>query len=372
MGIRDMLSEVASTYDRTAGSTREVRGQQVLRAVASRTDLALPDGFKAKGHGGQTTPAATPWIGIFDTSGERDPKKGLYLAYIFSADLKNVTLTLQQGITWLEDRLGRGLAREAHLRHHAARLRRAVRRQERQGWADEPELRDRAARPKAYEAASVIAKSYETAALPSDVALMEDLLVAIGSLRRAEEADRVWWMSDDADALEMSYTPGGTHAQPVIDPLAGFHPKSSGEYLAQITARQQVKQRSHEKLIEDFGHFVVGRGYSPVTRGQHPKDLVLRRSDSSEVGSDAEWLVEAKVVRSGNPTKAVREAVGQLYEYRHFLYEGEREPFLIGLFSEEIGVYAPYLEERGIASVWREGAQWGGSSKAQAWGLASA
>ncbi|MEV4946067.1 DUF3578 domain-containing protein [Streptomyces sp. NPDC053755] len=367
MGIRDMLSEVARTYDRNAGSTRDVKGQQVLRGVASRTDLALPAGFKAKGHGGQTTPAATPWIGIFDEGGERDPKKGLYLAYIFSADLKNVTLTLQQGITWLEERLGRGVAREAHLRHHAARLRRAVRRQERQGWTDEPELRDRAARPRAYEAASVIAKSYDTAALPSDVALMDDLLEAITSLRRAEEADRIWWMSDAADALEMSYTPGGA-VQPVADPLAGFQPKNSGEYVAQITARQQVKQRSHEKLIEDFGHFVVRRGYSPFTRGQHPKDLVLRRIGAAE--SDVEWLVEAKVVRNGNPTKAVREAVGQLYEYRHFLYERQPEPFLIGLFSEEIGAYAPYLEERGIASIWRDGARWAGSPKAREWGMA--
>ncbi|MFI2366906.1 MrcB family domain-containing protein [Streptomyces sp. NPDC018833] len=364
-----MLSEVANTYDRTAGSRRDVKGQQVLRRVASRTDLALPSGFSAKGHGGQTTPAATPWIGIFDERGQSDPKKGLYLAYIFSADLKNVTLTLQQGITWLEERLGKGIAREAHLRRHAARLRRSVKRQERQGWVDEPELRDKAARPRAYQAASVIAKSYDTAALPSDVTLMEDLLVAIESLRRAEEADRVWWMSDDADALEMSYEPGG-HVHPVADPLAGFQPKNSSEYVAQIMARQQVKQRSHEKLIEDFGIYVADRGYAPITRGQHPKDLVLRRP-GAEAETGDEWLIEAKVVRNGNPTTAVREAVGQLYEYRHFLYQQQSEPFLIGLFSEEIGVYAPYLEERGIASIWQHGAGWGGSFMAREWGMTS-
>jgi hypothetical protein len=367
MGIRDMLSEVANTYDRTAGSRRDVKGQQVLRGVASRTDLALPPGFSAKGHGGQTTPAATPWIGIFDERGESDPKMGLYLAYIFSADLRNVTLTLQQGITWLEERLGRGVAREAHLRRHAARLRRAVRRQDRQGWINEPELRDRAARPRAYEAASVIAKSYDTTALPSDVTLMEDLMVAIEALRRAEEADRIWWMSDDSDALQMSYDPGG-HAHPTPDPLAGFQPKSSSEYVVQIKARQQVKQRSHEKLIEDFGNYIKQCGYAPITLGQHPKDLVLRQP-ATEQG--AEWLVEAKVVRNGNSTTAVREAVGQLYEYRHFLYQRQLEPFLIGLFSEEIGVYAPYLEERGIASIWRDGAGWGGSSTAQGWGMTS-
>ncbi|MEU6620150.1 DUF3578 domain-containing protein [Streptomyces litmocidini] len=367
MGIRDLLGEVASTYDRTAGSRKDVVGQQVLRGVASRTDLALPQGYKAEGHGGQTTPAATPWIGIFAEEGNKDPKRGLYLAYIFSADLKNVTLTLQQGITWLEERLGKGRAREEHLRHHAARLRRAVRRQERQGWVDEPELRDKAARPRAYEAASVIAKTYDTAALPSDVTLMEDLLVGIAFLQRVQEADRVWWLSDDADALEMSYEPGG-HVSPAADPLADFHPKDSSDYVAEIKARQQVKRRTHEKLIEDFGAHIAERGYAPITRLQHPKDLVLRRQGEEE-GGGQEWLVEAKAVRNGNPTAAVREALGQLYEYRHFLYREQAEPFLIGLFSEEIGVYAPYLEEQGIASVWRSDDGWGGSPQSRDWGM---
>ncbi|OII64224.1 hypothetical protein BJP40_20905 [Streptomyces sp. CC53] len=368
MGIRDMLSEVASTYDRTAGSRREVRGQQVLRGVASRTDLALPPGFRAKGHGGQTTPAATPWIGIFDEHGDPDPKRDLYLAYIFSADLQSVALTLQQGITWLEKRLGKGVAREAHLRHHADRLRRALHRQERQGWVDEPELRDKAARPRAYEAASVIAKIYDTSALPGDVALMEDLLIAIKQLRRVEEADRIWWKSDATDVLEISYEPDGHTSRVPTDPLAGFRPKDSGDYVAEIKARQQVKKRSHEKLIEDFGHHACDRGYNPITEMQHPRDLVLRRHGAAADPSD-EWLVEAKVVRRGNPTTAVREAVGQLYEYRHFLYRRQPEPYLIGLFSEEIGAYAPYLEEQGIASIWRAGTEWGGSPRARAWGM---
>ncbi|MFK0226508.1 MrcB family domain-containing protein [Streptomyces sp. NPDC090303] len=366
MGIRDLLGEVASTYDRTAGSRKDVVGQQVLRRVASRTDLALPLGFKAEGHGGQTTPAATPWIGIFAEEGDKDPKRGLYLAYIFSADLKNVSLTLQQGITWLEERLGRGRAREEHLRHHAARLRRAVRRQERQGWVNEPELRDKAARPRAYEAASVIARTYDTGALPSDVTLMEDLLNGIAFLRQVQEADRVWWQSDSADALEMSYDPAG-HSARVVDPLAGFHPKDSGDYVVEIKARQQVKRRSHEKLVKDFGDHIVERGYHPITHLQHPKDLVLRRQ--GEEAGGPEWLVEAKIVRNGNPTAAVREALGQLFEYRHFLYGEDSRPLLIGLFSEDIGVYAPYLEGQGIASVWQSGEEWDGSPSSRSWGM---
>ncbi|GGR22313.1 MrcB family domain-containing protein [Streptomyces roseolus] len=373
MGIRDLLAEVASTYDRAAGSTREVKGQQVLRGVATRTDLVLPPGFRAEGHGGQTTPAATPWIGVFDTRGMQDPKKGLYLAYIFSADLKNVTLTLQQGITWLEEPLGKGRAREEHLRHHAARLRRAVKRRENVGWVDEPDLRDSATRPRAYEAASVIAKVYDTAKLPGDIALLEDLYVGVQSLRRAEEFDRLWWASGENDAFQLAYALKAHGEQDEFsprdfDPLAEFRPKDSGEYTAEIRARQQVKQRTHEKLVDDFGRHVVGRGFTPITLRQHPKDLVLRQQEPAE-GQVDEWLVEAKIVRHGNPTVAVREALGQLFEYRHFLYPKQPAPFLLGLFSEEIGVYSSYLEEHGVASVWQSADGWDGSARARGWGM---
>lgn len=198
MGIQDLLREVAATYDRRAGSGREVIGQQVLRAVNKRTDLLLPAGFTAVGHGGQTTPAATPWIGLFDSAGNTDPKRGLYLAYIFSADLKNAALTLQQGITWLEGKLGKGRAREEQLRRSASRLRKALDSKRRQGWVDEPMLRDASTRPKAYEAASVIARIYATDALPREVDLQADLMHAVTLLRRAEVADQVWWLEGKA------------------------------------------------------------------------------------------------------------------------------------------------------------------------------
>lgn len=365
-----MLSEVASTYDRTATSKREVKGQQVLRAIAGRTDLALPPGFRAKGHGGRTTPASTPWIGVFEENGQRDPSRGLYLAYIFSADLKNVTLTLQQGITWLEVRLGRGQAREDHLRRRSAQLRRAIRRQDRQGWIETPSFRFDAERPRAYEAASIIARTYDTSALPSDVALIEDLLVGIRFLRLTEAVDQVWWEGDGSEGPEVFYDQGEHGTQPSDDPLANFLPKDSSDYKAEITSRQQVKRRSHEALINDFGLYVVERGFEPITRLQHPKDLVLRSQGAPKDSGD-EWLVEAKIVRNGNPTQAVREALGQLFEYQHFLYQKQPEPFLIGLFSQEIGAYAPYLEKRGIASIWRDGSGWDGSSRAREWGMTS-
>lgn len=213
----------------------------------------------------------------------------------------------------------------------------------------------------------MIARTYATARLPDEVVLQSDLMHAVDLLRDAEVANHAWWIADSGQPLEVGYdvsSHGGGE-----DPLAGFRPKDSSDYVANIKAKQQVKRRSHEKLIKDFAIHSASRGYAAKTDGQHPKDLVLSRHGAGVEGPD-EWLVEAKVVRNGNPTEAVRQAVGQLYEYRHFLYPEERRPYLIGLFSEEIGVYSGYLEHHGIASIWQTGDAWDGSPLAHKWRLA--
>jgi hypothetical protein len=369
MGIRDLLREIARTYDADAGTKREVVGQRVLRAVKERKDLALPAGLVAEGHGGQATAAATPWIGVFDPKINSAAQRGLYLAYIFSADLQTVSLTLQQGITELEDRLGRGTPRQEHLRRQAERLRRAVATQRRQGWVNEPKLRHGADRPKAYEAASVIARPYTLSELPDEEVIYDDLLHAAELLRRTHDAHRLWLYEDSGGPLAVNYEPDG-HQVGETDALAGFHPKDSSDYIANIVARQQVKKRYHEALIASFGQHIVSRGYVPITRLMHPKDLVLRR-DGEDGKNHKEWLVEAKIIRSENPTEAVRQAVGQLYEYSHFLYHEKKlaEPHLIGLFNEDVGTYSAYLARLGIAAIWQVGNDWEGSEAAVKWGM---
>lgn len=368
MGIRDLLLEIAHTYEASEGTKREVKGQIVLREVKDRIDLPLPTGLFAEGHGGQSTAAATPWIGVFDPEINSSAQRGLYLAYIFSADLRSVSLTLQQGITHLEYRLGKGQARQDHLRRQAARLRRALGRQRRNEWVDEPELRHGAARPKAYEAASVMARQYDVVDLPQETVLADDLVYAADALKRTSVAERLWWFEDVESQLEVSY-PSNDHMVSEDDPLAGFQPKDSSDYIANIAAKQQIKRRRHEALIAEFGIHIVSRGFTPTTRLMHPRDLVLRRQSEGEGGD--EWLVEAKVVRHENPTDAVRQSVGQLFEYSHFLYRERSlpEPHLIGLFTEDVGIYSGYLEQRGIASIWRTRSGWDGSPTAEGWGM---
>jgi hypothetical protein len=134
------------------------------------------------------------------------------------------------------------------------------------------------------------------------------------------------------------------------DPLAHFKPKSSGDYVARLSAQVLVKQRSHEQLVSDFGQWAIERGFSASTE-VHPRDLVL--------GRDArEWLVEAKVVYLGNATRAVREATAQLLMYRHLLYEAA-QPTMLALFSESIGdLYVRFLSTLDIGAAWRTDDGW--------------
>jgi hypothetical protein len=68
----------------------------------------------------------------------------------------------------------------------------------------------------------------------------------------------------------------------------------------------------------------------------------------------------------------VREAIGQLFEYRRFLYAGTSiDPTLVGLFSEPIGdAYVGLLQELGIEAVWRDAGLWKGTPRALSGGLA--
>ena len=134
-----------------------------------------------------------------------------------------------------------------------------------------------------------------------------------------------------------------------------FAPKDSSDYVASLTGRVIVKSRSHERLVRDFGEWGQAHGLQPST--PHPRDLVLK-------SPDREWLIEAKVVYDGNAADAARAAIGQLMDYRHFLYTlpGLPAPALLALFSEPIGdQYAGLLASLSIAPVWRAGDNWGGS-----------
>ncbi|MEU3775460.1 DUF3578 domain-containing protein [Streptomyces sp. NPDC032472] len=366
MTMRDLLLEVAGTYDQKAGTREHVPGQKVLRAVSSRTDLGQLNGLTVAGFGGKGTAASAPWIGLFDPEINSNPKTGLYLAYIFSTDLTSVTLTLQQGVTNLSEKIKERRALLTHLERQAERLFRALPSALAAQWSHQPSL-GKGDRPEAYEAASVAARRYAIDGMPSEAELQRDLRVATSLLQRAAAADTAWRAATD-DHRPVFDLPKQRSKRPV--PASGFKPRNSSGYIANIAAQQQVKSQKHEALIRDFGAYIETRSYTPTNVQIHPKDLTLRPAGKA-APEGQEWLVEVKVVRNGDVTAAVREAVGQLREYSYFLYRERKlpAPHLIALFSEDIGAYAPYLEDQGIAAIWQTDGGWAGTLTAAAWGM---
>ena len=332
------------------------------------SDLPLPHGFVASGKGGQGSASSTPWIGVFGESINTQAQEGLYLAYIFDSTRTSVTLTLQQGVTRLSDVYPKLGDRLRELKRRARHLRAGLEPELAAQWAHAPTFNSKLERPRAYEAASVAARRYEIASLPAEDVLAEELRVASLLLRDAAASHRVW-LQQPSDDEPVVYEGEGHLPSPADDPLDGFRPNDSSDYYVHIKGGRRRRERHHEELIKDFGLHVVMRGYQPITLGMYPRDLVLRRP---AVDPQRSWLVEGKAVKKGNATQAVREAVGQLYEYSYYwhLKRGEPKPHLVALFTEDIGHYAEYLEEHGIASIWRtEDGGWAGSPTAVSWDL---
>ncbi|MGY4968484.1 MrcB family domain-containing protein [Streptomyces nigrescens] len=355
MTLQGFLSEVGSTYERAAGTSSPAA--RLLRSAPSSFEPHVPGGYVIKGSAGNGAGAFCPWVAFFDPDETTTATRGMYLVYLFAEDMKTVSLSLNQGVTELREAFGTTKAEE-RLRGEAAAIRGAMPDSDATDLEDAIDLGGRPGLPRAYEAGNILARIYEIHSLPSEDILKQDL-------------QRMIKLYQDALALreELRSTTRGviTTIKPkqevAPDPLLHFAPKSDSEYVQKIASRVLKKSRKHETLVRRYGAFLAEAGFAAGTN-VHPRDIVARRD-----GND--WLIEAKVVRRGNVTHAVREAIGQLATYSFLLYPTATQPLRMALFTEAIGdVYVRLLRHQGIASVWPTEKGWAGSPEAVAAGLA--
>ncbi|MDQ6773382.1 MAG: DUF3578 domain-containing protein, partial [Candidatus Dormibacteraeota bacterium] len=274
----------------------------------------------------------------------------------FSADLASVTLSVMQGITRLSRQLGAAAARE-RLALDARAIRGSI--GSMVGWDTRMELASTGFRQRAYEAGAIAARRYEIDELPADSVLRRDLARSLALYQTAVSAKRHLLQARPGEVASSSVI--RDTADDGEDPLAGFKPKNSDDYMAHLIGRTLVKSRRHERLIADYGRWAGERGFK--ISSEHPIDLVLRRDQAA-------WLVEGKVLYGGNANHAVRAALGQLYAYRHFLYRTREAIGLLAVFAEPIGnAFVTFLEECGVGSVWKDSEGWSGSPRASEAGL---
>lgn len=143
-----------------------------------------------------------------------------------------------------------------------------------------------------------------------------------------------------------------------IMPISGtFAPKSEEEYVANIAASRQVKTRHHERLVRLAGEQLRALGAAVST--PHPIDLL--------VTAPHQVVFEAKAVGSRDPLLCVREAIGQLLVYRHFVLKDGKCPACILLNKPPGPAVVEFVEGvAGFMIAWLDG------SEKLCWGTASA
>ena len=88
------------------------------------TQAIAEPGLIAKGRCGVSGRwAHVPWVGLFDPAITDGAQHGFYIVYLFSADMKRVYLSINQGTTEVKDELGAGEETFNELRSRAAIMR---------------------------------------------------------------------------------------------------------------------------------------------------------------------------------------------------------------------------------------------------------
>jgi hypothetical protein len=139
--------------------------------------------------------------------------------------------------------------------------------------------------------------------------------------------------------------------------LRPFVYRADAAYQAGSNVPLGERKRHHETLVNDFASWLRERGLSPVN------------NRSIDIGViDPPVIVEAKYVPDEDGWASyIREAVGQLYEYRWFGQGPSTSASLAFLASRRPpATWLRYLEEdRSIAVIWSSGTGFGLSSLAE-------
>ena len=123
--------------------------------------------------------------------------------------------------------------------------------------------------------------------------------------------------------------------------LKPFKAKADTDYLSLVPGGRFRRGRKHETLVNDFASWLAERG------------LAVGRNAAIDLGlNEPPAIIEAKNLTTW--PKAIREAVGQLYEYRYFEV-ARPDASLIFLASEPVPEdWTRYLEQdRRIGVAWR-------------------
>jgi hypothetical protein len=347
--------------------------QQALRAAGDLLKQLVPPGYITRVSGAAANLPELPWIAVLDSDQTTTAQRGIYLVYLYNHDLTRVYLSLNQGFTRHREQARRVKRKESA---GATQLERALTSVSRETLQLRSHLHEVIARqPRTstaislgssgelglgYEAGHMYGFCYETNNMPPSELLRSDLLSMLRPYAMAcAFADQQSlikpgsWTTESGDSDYKR-----REAKSTTPNFDDFTPKDSTDVVAtwQHVADQQIRSRKHEFLIEEFGTHVRTRGIKVTNRNIGKRDLLMK----DEAG--VEYLVEAKTV-SHDGEAAVRDAIGQLFAYRHQYYDKAARPKMVALFNLPIDqIWQDLLLELEIAWIARDGACWSASA----------
>src|SRR6266478_6919388 len=181
--LRDVLEHIGKDYlaakDESFKShplARFIRkdGPEEMGRVIADPQLILKGGCGVSGQW-----ASVPWIGVFDPAITDGAQQGFYIVYLFSADMKRVYLSLNQGTTEVQTELGSGEETFDELRSRAAIMRERAPDFRKRLNTKTIDLASDRFFPRGYEAGHAFGREYQIASLPSENVLTGDLKEAV-------------------------------------------------------------------------------------------------------------------------------------------------------------------------------------------------
>jgi hypothetical protein len=365
MSLRVLLSAPAALgYDHTGDSQQPAQKE----LVNSRKELLryVPVGYRIKKSGVAVNLPVIPWISILNPELTTTTQAGLYIVYLYSADMKKLFLSMNQGYTRhaeVAELAGfKGKAKHARacetLKSEANDLLAGLRLRELVPFrnAYTISLGAEGNLPKGYEAGHIAGYEYSLSNLPDEEVLQDDLnsMFTIydatreinDEIRSLGEKERIT-VSKDLKTVSRSFAK--------TDISTGFfEPRTTSEYVAHFTKMTYQVSPLHEALLTEFAKFAESKAWEPVNKKIGARDLVLVGKSGIEV------LVEAKTVGRSQEL-VVRQAIGQLFSYRYVYYQGDDIP-LIALFNRPISeLWQGLLTSLNIDFIYSHDSKWEGT-----------
>jgi hypothetical protein len=366
MSLKEILeAPVLLRYDMKAGQKQPA--QKALLLARNDFKNFVPVGYKIRVSGSAVNIPEIPWISILNPELTTTTQAGLYLVYLYSADLTALYISMNQGYTRHRENAenngfkGKNAAQEAlvTLNSESKDIVKILKNENLipDNAVLKINLKSESELPKGYESGHIVGFRYETNNLPPESELQSNLDLMLSIYDAVKEANDSLRINSPKNRITMSRNIASKETSVFEEKLvapAFFEPRNREEYVANYARSMYKVSPLHEALINQFAEYATTYGWTPLNKKIQQRDLVLKD------GSGFEILIEAKTVGKSQED-VVRQAIGQLFSYRYVYYQGEDIP-LIALFNREISTFwQGLLGSLGIKFIFFRNNSWDGT-----------